>query len=154
MKDSKLGDTLRAKGDKFNLKQGPNNDLERHELQKIPYVSKVGSLMYAQVCTRLNIAFVVEVLGKYLSDLGMQQWKAIKCVMHYLKSTKGYVFTYRKSSDTLILVLLDTKIANTPRFDMFICSLLKSVKQTLIAPSTMTAEFIACFEALNHEIWL
>ena len=45
MKDSKPGDTSIAKGDKFNLKQCPNNDLERIEMQKIPYASAVGSLM-------------------------------------------------------------------------------------------------------------
>jgi len=32
MKDSKPGDTPIAKGDKFNLKQCPNNDLERIEM--------------------------------------------------------------------------------------------------------------------------
>ena len=37
-------------------------------MQAIPYSSIVGSLMYAQVCTRPNIAFVVGVLGRYLSD--------------------------------------------------------------------------------------
>ena len=30
----------------------------------------------------------------------------------------------------------------------------RSVKQTLIASSTMTAEFTACYEASNHGIWL
>ncbi|RVW13227.1 Retrovirus-related Pol polyprotein from transposon TNT 1-94 [Vitis vinifera] len=30
----------------------------------------------------------------------------------------------------------------------------KNVKQTLIASSTMEAEFIACYEALDHGIWL
>ena len=30
----------------------------------------------------------------------------------------------------------------------------KSVKQTLMASSTMAAEFIACYEASNHGIWL
>nr|KYP56902.1 Retrovirus-related Pol polyprotein from transposon TNT 1-94 [Cajanus cajan] len=47
MKDSKPGDTPIAKGDKFCLKQCPNNDLERNEMQKIPYALAVGSLMYA-----------------------------------------------------------------------------------------------------------
>ena len=47
MKDSKPGETLIAKGDKFSLKQCPNNDLERIEMQKIPYALAVGSLMYA-----------------------------------------------------------------------------------------------------------
>jgi len=48
---------------KFSLKQCPTNDLERTEMQKIPYPSTIGSLKYAQVCTRLDIAFVVGVLG-------------------------------------------------------------------------------------------
>ena len=30
----------------------------------------------------------------------------------------------------------------------------KSAKQTLVASSIMVAEFIACFEASNHRIWL
>ncbi|RDX94976.1 hypothetical protein CR513_22571, partial [Mucuna pruriens] len=46
MKDSKLGDTLIAKGDKFSFKKCLNNDFERNEMQKIPYASIVGSLMY------------------------------------------------------------------------------------------------------------
>ncbi|RDX82406.1 hypothetical protein CR513_36809, partial [Mucuna pruriens] len=68
MNDSKPGETLMAKGDKFSLKQCPNNDLERNEIQKIPYASKVGSLMYDQVCTRPDIAFVVGVLGRLKKD--------------------------------------------------------------------------------------
>ena len=39
-------------------------------MKAISYSSIVDSLMYAQVCTRLDIAFVVGVLGRYLSDLG------------------------------------------------------------------------------------
>ncbi|RDX88087.1 hypothetical protein CR513_30361, partial [Mucuna pruriens] len=45
MKDSKLGDTLIAKGDKFSLKQCPNNDLERNEMQKILNTLAMGSLI-------------------------------------------------------------------------------------------------------------
>jgi len=47
LKDSKLGDTPIAKGDKFNLKQCPDN--ERIGRQKILYSSTMGSLMYTQV---------------------------------------------------------------------------------------------------------
>ncbi|RDX90246.1 hypothetical protein CR513_27914, partial [Mucuna pruriens] len=46
VKDRKPGDTLIAKRDKFSLNQCPNNDLERIEMQKIPYALVVGSLMY------------------------------------------------------------------------------------------------------------
>ena len=40
------------------------------QMKVVPYSSIVGRLMYAQVCTRLDIAFVVGVLGRYLSDHG------------------------------------------------------------------------------------
>jgi len=108
MKDSKPRDTPIAKGDKFSLKQCPNNDLEIIKMQKIPYASAVGSLMYAQVCTRPYIAFVVGILGRYLSNLGMQHWKAAKRVMRYLKRTKGYMLTYQKSENLEIIGYSDS----------------------------------------------
>ena len=39
-------------------------------MKAIPYSSVVGNLMYAQVCTLLDIVFFVGVLGRYLSDSG------------------------------------------------------------------------------------
>ncbi|RDY13503.1 Proton pump-interactor BIP103, partial [Mucuna pruriens] len=39
----------------------------------------------------------------YLSDLGMQHWKAVKCVMCYLRRIKGYMLTYRKSKGLEII---------------------------------------------------
>nr|KYP54079.1 Retrovirus-related Pol polyprotein from transposon TNT 1-94 [Cajanus cajan] len=98
MKDSKPRDTPIAKGDKYSLKQSPNDDLERNEMQKIPHASTMRSLMYAQVCTRPDIEFVMGVLDRYLSNPGMQHWKIVKRVMHYLKRTKGYMLTYQKSN--------------------------------------------------------
>ena len=60
------------KGGKFSKGQCPHNDIERDQMKAIPYSLVVGSLMYAQVCTRHDIAFFVGVLGKYLSDLGQK----------------------------------------------------------------------------------
>jgi hypothetical protein len=65
MQDCRPGATPVAKGDKFSLDQCPKNNLEVKEMQKIPYASAVGSLMYAQVCTRPDIAFIVGMLGRY-----------------------------------------------------------------------------------------
>lgn len=53
--------------------------------------------MYAQVCTRLDIAFIVGMLGRYLSNPGMDHWKAVKRVMRYLQRTKDYMLTYKRS---------------------------------------------------------
>jgi len=60
-----------VKGDRFNLNQCPKNDFEMEQMKSIPYASVVGSLMYAQVCTRPDIAFAVGTLGRYQSNSGI-----------------------------------------------------------------------------------
>ena len=59
------------KGDKFSLMQCSKNDLEREQMKNIPYASIVGSLMYAQTCTRPDISFAVGMLGRYQSNPGL-----------------------------------------------------------------------------------
>ena len=80
MKDCSSRDTPVAKGEKFSITQCLKNNLEIEEMQKIPYTSAVGSLMYPQVCTRPNIAFIVGMLGRYMSNPGVNHWKAAKRV--------------------------------------------------------------------------
>ena len=41
-------------------------------MKTIPYSLVVGSLMYALVCTRPDISFVIDVLGRFLIDLGQR----------------------------------------------------------------------------------
>ncbi|XP_050896279.1 secreted RxLR effector protein 161-like [Lathyrus oleraceus] len=162
MKDSKPGDTLVAKGDKFCIKQCLTMDLEKEWMHKVPYASVVGSLMYAQVCTRSDLAFVVGVLGRYLSNPGMQHWIAVKHVMRYLKRTKNFVLTYRKSDNLEIIGYsgsdfsgcLDSIHSTFGYIFLLVGRTVswKSSKQTLVAPSTMTIDLEACFEASNHAI--
>ena len=63
MHDCKPLDTPIAKGDKLSLSQCRKNSLEIQEMQKCMYAQVVGSLMYAQVCSHLDIAYKVGVLG-------------------------------------------------------------------------------------------
>jgi hypothetical protein len=51
----------------------------------VPYASAAGNLMYAMVCTRLDIAHVVGVLNRYMSKPGKEHWTAIKRVFMYLR---------------------------------------------------------------------
>ena len=82
----------------------------------------------------------------------------------YLQRTKDYILTYRKSDQLEIIGYSDSDFAGC-RDSMkstsgYIYLLVggaiswKSVKQSIIASSTMTAEFVACYEASNHGIWL
>ncbi|KAH9678593.1 hypothetical protein KPL71_025781 [Citrus sinensis] len=164
MQNSKPGDTLVAKGDKFSFSQCPKTNLEIHEMEKIPYSSAIGSFMYAQVRTRLDIAFIVGMLGRYLSNPGMDHWKAAKRVMRYLQRTNEYMLTYRRSDQLEIIGYSDSDFAGCQdsrrSTSCYIYMLAgraiswRSAKQTLVASSTMAAEFVTCYEASNQGIWL
>ena len=153
-----------AKGDKFSLKQYPQNDLEKDTMKDIPYASVIGSLMYAQVCTRPNIAFITGMLGRYLSNPSMEHWKAAKRVLRYLKRTRNFMLTYRSSEQLEVTGYTDSDFGgctdSMKSTSVYIFMMAggavswKSAKQTLIAPSTMAAEFVACYEASNHGVWL
>ncbi|RVW78554.1 Retrovirus-related Pol polyprotein from transposon TNT 1-94 [Vitis vinifera] len=66
MQTCKVGDVPVVKGDKLSNEQCPKNDLEKNAMKTIPYASAIGSLMYAQVCMRPDIAFIVNVLGGWI----------------------------------------------------------------------------------------
>lgn len=164
IQDCRSRDTAISKGDKFSLNQCPKTNLKIQEMQKIPYASIVGSLMYAKVCTLPNIAYIVGVLGRYLSNPGMDHWKASKKFMRYLKRTRDYMLTYKRSNHLEIIGYSNSDFArceDSSRSTSGYVYLLaggaicwRSVKQGIIATSTIEAEFIACFEASNHGIWL
>jgi hypothetical protein len=65
MDKSKTTPVPLAKGDKFSEAQYPKNQLESDEMKDIAYASAVGSLMYAQVCTRPDLAFATGIFGRY-----------------------------------------------------------------------------------------
>ena len=67
------------------------------------YASVDGSLMYVQVRTRPSIAFVIGVLGKYLSDPRQSHWKMATKFLRYLHGTKHLILTYWRT-DTLEVV--------------------------------------------------
>ncbi|RDX82053.1 hypothetical protein CR513_37205, partial [Mucuna pruriens] len=130
-------------------------------MQKIPYASTVESLMYAQVCTRLDIAFLVGVLDKYLSDPRMHHGKEIKCMMLYLKRTKWSMLTYQKFEELDIIGYFDSDFAqskdnkhSTFRYVYMLAGEAiswKYAKQTIIAPSMLVVEFSLCY---IQRVWI
>ena len=152
------------KGDKFSLMQCPKNELEHKQMEGIPYASVVGSLMYAQTCTRPDISFAVGILGRYQSNPGLDHWNAAKKVLRYLQGTKDHMLTYRRSDELEVKGYSDSDFAgcvDTRKSTFGYLFLLaggaiswKSAKQSVIAASTMEAEFVACFEATVHGLWL
>jgi hypothetical protein len=53
-------------GVKLSADQCPKTHEEEEDMSHVPYASAVGSLMYAMVCTRPDIAYAVGVLIRYI----------------------------------------------------------------------------------------
>ncbi|WJZ95165.1 hypothetical protein VitviT2T_013955 [Vitis vinifera] len=129
-------------------------------LSQKAYIDKVLSkFWHEQLCTRRHACS-----KRYLCNPGMDHWKKAKRVIRYLQRTKDYMLTYRRSSHLEIVGYSDSDFAgcldsrrSTSGYIFMLAGgavSWKSVKQTLIVSSTMEAEFIACYEASNHGIWL
>ena len=126
-------------------------------MRGIPYASAVERFMYATLCTRLDICFVVGMLSRYQSDPEEEHWIAVKHILKYLRRTRDYILVYqdknlvpigyrdlhfqsdsesRKSTSGYVFTLEGGVIS------------WKSVNQSSIVDSTMEAKYIAAKEAV------
>lgn len=98
-----------VKGDKFSLSQSPMTVTD-HGIQVIkdkPYASLVGRVMYAQVCTRNDLAFASSVLGTFQSNPSITYWNAGKKVLRYLKKTQVYVLGFHRVENLEVICYSD-----------------------------------------------
>ena len=54
--------------------------------------------MYAMLCTRPDICYVVGMVNRYQSDPGEEHWIAVKHILKYLRRTRDYMLVYQDES--------------------------------------------------------
>ena len=87
---------------KLCLNDCPKSDAEKAEMAKVPYSSTVGSLMYAMICTRLDIPFAVGVVSRYMSNLGKKHWEVVKDIMRYLNGTRKLCICFGRNEACVV----------------------------------------------------
>jgi len=65
------------------------------DMSRVPYASVFGSLMYAMVYTRPDIAHAVGVLSRFMLKPGKEHWIVVKRVFRYLHGTSDYGLCYQ-----------------------------------------------------------
>ena len=70
-------------------------------MSKVPYASAVGSLMYAMVCTRPDIGYVVRVVSRYMSNPRKEHWATVKWIFRYLRGTSSMCLRFNSGNPTL-----------------------------------------------------
>ncbi|CAL2224945.1 unnamed protein product [Prunus armeniaca] len=158
------GDVPIGKGDTFSTYQCPVTDFEIEAMKDKPYASFVGSVMYAQVCTRPDLAFALSVLGRFQSNPGIAHWNASKKVLRYLQKTKSYVLCYHYVDSLDLVCYSDADLGGCVDDRMSTSGYVfilaggavswRSKKQTTRSVSTMESEYIGCFEAARQCVWL
>jgi len=101
MKDAKFVTTPLAKHFKLTKHLSPKIDKEKEYMTKVPYASVVGSLMYAMVCTRPDIAQAVGVVSRFMNNPGRGHWEAVKWILRYLRGTSHYSLCFGGSNSYL-----------------------------------------------------
>ena len=86
---------------KLTKEMCPKTREEEDKMSKVPYASAVGSLMYAMVCTGLDIAHAVRVVSRYMSHRGTKHWNAIKYILRYLRGTSNKCLHFGGSTTDL-----------------------------------------------------
>ena len=62
----------------------------------------MGSLMYAMVCTRPDIAHTIGVVNRFLSNPSKEHWVVVKWILRYLKDTSKTCLCF--GTDKFVLV--------------------------------------------------
>ena len=63
---------------------------DRERMKVIPYVSAIGSMKYAMLCTRPIVYLAMNWARGYDSDPGVDHWTAVKVILSYLRGLRKY----------------------------------------------------------------
>lgn len=142
--------------------QSPSKLEDIARMKNVPYREAVGSLMYAAMGTRPDIAFATSTVAQFSENPGWVHWEAVKRIFRYLLGTKnlelvyggerrgleGYVDADGASQDhrraiSGYVFMLDGGAVSW-----------SSKKQELVTLSTTEAEYVAQTHAAKEAVWL
>ncbi|KAF5383863.1 hypothetical protein D9615_003633 [Tricholomella constricta] len=142
--------------------QCPATTAEYAQMRDIPYHEAVGSLMYAALGTRPDIAFAVQTVSRFSTKPGPAHWEAVKRIFRYLKGTKDLWLVYGGNSKELLgyadadgSMAEDRHAISGYAFILYGGAISWSAKrQEIIALSTTEAEYVAATHAAKEALWL
>jgi len=71
-------------------------------MSKVPYASAIGSIMYAMICTRLDVSYALSVASRYHNNLGESHWTLVKTILKYLRRTKDVFLIYGGDEELVV----------------------------------------------------
>ena len=133
------------------------------------YQSLVGALIWLVVASRPDLAQAVSELSKHMATPTEEHWRAAKLVLRYLQKTKGKKLIYRRRQRNepgypLLEAFSDASYGTCPDTSRSRYGYLFRLAggpiswisrlQTIVAQSTMEAEYVALSMASRHLMWM
>jgi hypothetical protein len=157
MDGSKKGFLPMLQGKILSKTQSPATAEDREEMNKIPYASAIGSIMYAMLCTRPDVAHAISLTSRYQSDPGLEHWTVVKNIFKYLRRTKDMFLVYGGEEELVAGCYVDASFDTDPDDSksqsgyVFVMNggavSWRSSKQSVVARSSTEAKYVAASEA-------
>src|SRR6266436_917544 len=159
--------------EKTVLRAATNDEVR--EARSYPYLQVIGSVMYAMLGTRPDIAYAVSTLSRFASRPGMSHVRALKHLLRYLKGSADFGITYSCDGGSLmgceltiddndVYGFTDSDYAMDPDTRRSVSGAVflfaggpiswRSKLQTSVSQSSTEAEYVASTEAAKEAIWL
>ena len=157
MRTAKSATTPMREGDLFkNESQATERDIKQ-------YQAMIGSIMFAMIETRPDIAFATSLVSRHAKNPGKQHMEAVKHILRYLQGTKTKGITFG-GGDLIIQGYSDSDWAGSKEDRKSTSGYVFmlnggpiswcSKRQPTVALSSTEAEYMALTVAAKEAIWL
>uniref|UniRef100_A0A1J3F7G4 Retrovirus-related Pol polyprotein from transposon TNT 1-94 n=1 Tax=Noccaea caerulescens TaxID=107243 RepID=A0A1J3F7G4_NOCCA len=134
------------------------------DTEKYPYSSAVGSVMYAMIGTRPDIAYAIGLISRFMSKPGIMHWEAVKWLLRYIRGTADLNLVFTKNKNFSVQGYCDSDFAgdldrrrSTSGYVFTVGGNTVSWKsnlQPVVTLSTTEAEYVSLTEAVKEAIWI
>jgi hypothetical protein len=137
---------------------------ESNEYEKnFPYRQMVGSLMYAMMGTRFDIAAAVSIVSKYCSNPKKLHCDLVRKIYWYLRGNLELQLEYSQTGSTILRGWCDSSYANLENYTS-LCGYVftfngaaiswESHRESVVTTSTSEAEYVALLPCLQDCVFL
>lgn len=130
----------------------------------VPYREAIGSLMYAAVTTRIDIAHAVNVTSRKVENPSQEDWMMVKRIFRYLKGKEHYSLVYKANAKRELAAYCDADFAGDSKTHRSTTGSVylygdspihwRSKRQALITLSSTEAEIVSLCSTVKEVIWM
>lgn len=159
MSDCKPVETPQVLGSHLVPNEGSPVDIKKFQ-------AIVGSITYAVICTRPDLAAALNVISQYCSNPGFIHWQFLKRILRYIKHTVNFGIEFNGCIENSIELLgyvdadwggsIDGRKSRSGYIFKICGGIISwiSKKQTTVALSSTEAEYLAASLAVQECVWL